>query len=346
VNCDAVLGSAYGVLFGIPVSVFALGKDALLAGLVAAPGRPGSPARTRRALLLAGLGAWSLLFTVYMAAVSAWRLKTLCLLCSGMYILSPFVALFAWRLAEARLGAGGPLITRTRAALGAGAMALGLAVIGTVQLAAAPSSLAALLSPAEVRERDPKFYAWYSGLDRVGPLPPARHGKGPENAPITIVEFSDFECIFCAKAFRDLRDLQRQYPGRIRIVFHHYPLDSLCNPHVSGHFHQSACLAAIAAECASRFGKFWQYHDRLFSAQDQLSRPALIASAAALGIDVDAFSACLDDPTSRAAVVADADAGSTLGVESTPTLFINGRAVKGALERGAYDYVLAMELHS
>jgi protein-disulfide isomerase len=230
--------------------------------------------------------------------------------------------------------------------IGAGGAALGLAVIATVQLGGGAAS-AAPRTPADVQARDPQFFEWYSGLPRVGPLPEPRHVKGPEDAPINIVEFSDFECTYCAKAFRDLRDLERRYPGQVRVSFHHYPLDSACNPKMTGQLHTQACLAAIAAECAARYGKFWEYHDRLFAAaQGDLSRPALLATAATLGIEATDFSACLDDPAVRALVLADTEAGAALGVQSTPTIIVNGRSIEGALDRSAYDYVMAMELHS
>jgi protein-disulfide isomerase len=128
-------------------------------------------------------------------------------------------------------------------------------------------------------------------------------------------------------------------------VFHHFPLDPGCNPEVATLVHRSACEAAIAAECAARFGRFWDYHDRLFADQTRLGRDDLIATAVDLGIDRAAFTACLHDGAARARVVADAAAGARIGVKSTPTLFIDGRTVEGALDPPAYDWVLAMERH-
>ncbi len=344
INCDAVLGSQFAMLFGIPISLWALAKDGAIAALVGFRGRPGSPARLQSALALAFLGAWTLVFSLYMALVATSTIGAFCLLCAGMYVLSPLIAVLAWKVAEARLGAAGPLITSGRALAGAGAIAASLAVVASAQFNVLPGT--GPLSVADVRERDPEFFLWYSGLERVGPLPDARHAKGPADAPITIVEFSDFECTFCAKAFRDLRDLERRYPGQTRVVFHHYPLDSACNPQVTGRMHETACLAAIAAECAARAGEFWRYHDRLFDAQGDLARPMLISMATDLGIDTDEFAACLDDPSNRELILADAAAGAELGVQSTPTLIINGRSVEGALDRSKYDYVMAMELQS
>jgi protein-disulfide isomerase len=199
------------------------------------------------------------------------------------------------------------------------------------------------MSAAEVKTRDPEFYDWYTSRPVTTDLPAAVHGKGPEQAPVTIIEFSDFECPACAMAFRDLHELAAKNPELVRIVFHHFPLDADCNPHVSTRMHRYACQAAIAAECAARAGKFWEYHDLLFGAQDRLGRDDLIAKAVGLGIARDSFVSCLDDPSARSRVLADATAGAKLGVKSTPTLVINGRAVEGALERTRYQYVIALE---
>jgi protein-disulfide isomerase len=202
------------------------------------------------------------------------------------------------------------------------------------------------MTEADVQARDPQFYEWYKKLPVTKDLPAAVHSKGPDDAPLTIVEFSDFECPACAMAFRDLHDLAHRHPELVRIVFHHFPLDSECNPNVSTRMHRSACLAAIASECAARAGKFWEYHDLLFGDRDHLGRNDLIAKAVGLGIPQDTFVACLGDPTARTRVLSDTGAGAKLGVKSTPTMIINGRAVEGALERTRYEFIIALERRS
>jgi protein-disulfide isomerase len=147
-------------------------------------------------------------------------------------------------------------------------------------------------------------------------------------------------------AFRDLHDFVRQHPDLVRLVFHHFPLDSECNPNVPTRMHRSACQAAIASECAARAGKFWEYHDLLFGGQDRLGRDDLIAKAVGLGIPQDSFVECLDDPAARSRVLADTGSGAKLGIKSTPTLVINGRVVEGALERTRYEYIIALERRS
>jgi protein-disulfide isomerase len=225
---------------------------------------------------------------------------------------------------------------------GLGAIAAGVVAIAAVQFAARPISGAAM-SADEVKSRDPEFYQWYTTLPVRKDLPESVHVKGPADAPLTIIEFSDFECPACGMAFHDLHDLAERHPDLVRIVFHHYPLDSDCNPNVTVRMHRSACGAAIASECAARAGKFWEYHDLLFRAQDKLGRDELIAKAVGLGIPADTFTACLDDPAARARVLGDTGAGAKIGVQSTPTLVINGRVVEGALERTRYEYIIALE---
>jgi len=328
----------------VPVPVWALLTYVGLATLLVVRARGTALTRERATVLVLALAVWSLVFSLYMAAIAALIVRAVCLLCSALYVLNALIALLAWRLARATGAGATPLMTRSRVTVGAAAMAVALGVVGGSQLAGG-SAGPAHLTPEDVQARNPDFYAWYAGLPVVEALPPAEHARGRDDAPITIVEFSDFECAYCAKAFRDLRDVERQHGGTVRIVFHHFPLDPTCNPHVPTLVHRSACDAAIAAECAARFGRFWDFHDRLFENQRRLGRDYFIGSAVDLGIDRGAFAACLDDGSVRDRIAADAAAGARLGVKSTPTLFVNGRTVEGALDRTAYDWVLAMEHH-
>src|SRR5262249_54614140 len=163
-------------------------------------------------------------------------------------------------------------------------------------------------------------------------LGPATHVKGNADAPVTIVEFSDFECPACGHAFGDLRELIRSRPD-VKLIFRHFPLDSRCNPGMQQQLHPDACPAAAAAECAGRLGRFWEYHDMLFEHQRPPARDSLFRSARAVALDTPASRACLDDPATMDGIAADVAAGTRLGVESTPTIFINGRRVQGALDR-------------
>jgi len=144
---------------------------------------------------------------------------------------------------------------------------------------------------------------------------------GPETAKVTLVEFSDFQCPYCAAAHDTVHQVRERYP-QVRIVFRHFPLA----------FHEHARLAAQAAVAAHAQGKFWPYHDRLFTHQNALDRKSLESYAQELGLDVAAFKKGLDDNSFDAQVEADLSLGRSVRVDGTPTMFINGRRAENATE--------------
>lgn len=145
--------------------------------------------------------------------------------------------------------------------------------------------------------------------------------KGPADAPVTIVEFSDFQCPFCSRLVPTLEQVMQKYPTQVKLVFRQFPLS----------IHPFAPKAAEAALCANEQGKFWDMHDAMFHDQQGLGIDALKAKAAQLGLNATEFNQCLDSGKFTAAVKADEDAGEAVGVNSTPAMFINGRFVLGAV---------------
>jgi protein-disulfide isomerase len=158
--------------------------------------------------------------------------------------------------------------------------------------------------------------------------------QGAENAPITLVEFSDFQCPYCAKAIKNLDAILKAYPGQVKLIFKQFPLDS----------HGQALGAAAAAIAAHQQGKFWPMHDALFASRTNLARPSLLAIATRLGLDMKKFTADLDSPVTRKTVDKDEQDGEKAGVEGTPTVFINGQRYNGSLEPEAMKGVLDEEL--
>jgi protein-disulfide isomerase len=158
--------------------------------------------------------------------------------------------------------------------------------------------------------------------------------KGPATAPITIVEFSDFQCPFCARVNPTLDEVRKVYGDKVRIVFKDFPLPN----------HAQAPKASEAAHCAGEQGKYWELHDRMFANQQALQIPQLKEYAAAVGLEMNAFNQCLDSGKHSSRVAANMKAGEALGVGSTPTLFVNGRPVVGAQSFEYFKAVIDEEL--
>jgi protein-disulfide isomerase len=165
----------------------------------------------------------------------------------------------------------------------------------------------------------------------VGPTDQAR---GPANAPITIVEYSDFQCPFCARVNPTLERVRETYGDKVRIVFKDFPLP----------IHPEAPKASEAAHCAGDQGKYWEMHDRLFANQQALQVPALKQHAVALGLNAETFDQCLDSGKHAARVAENLKAGEKLGIASTPTLYVNGRPVVGAQPFEYFKGVIDEEL--
>jgi protein-disulfide isomerase len=144
---------------------------------------------------------------------------------------------------------------------------------------------------------------------------------GPADAPVTIIEFSDFQCPYCQRVQPTLKQLLAEYQGKIRLVFRDFPLRNI---------HPQAQKAAEAAQCAAEQQQFWPYHDKLFVAS-QLEEPALKQYAQELGLDMQRFEPCLDSGKYAQEVERDLQDGMNAGVNATPSFFINGQPVNGAV---------------
>jgi protein-disulfide isomerase/uncharacterized membrane protein len=342
INCDVVLSSRWGSFLGMSVAAWgavAFGVGALLA----LPGALGASAPFADLLLL-GLVGGSAGFALVLLAIAVGVLRHACILCLTMDGIIAAWAVTAVPLArQFATTADAPIFARRSTAH---AVVL-VALLG----AGAAATFAALRAPgeastaAEVEAVDPKFAAAWRRLPVVPMqevLGDARHAKGPPDAPITIVEFSDFECPACGHAFGDLHDLLARRRD-VRLVFRNYPLDASCNESVPQTMHPDACHAAAAAECAGQQDRFWEYHDLLFENQRALDRDSLFRYARDAGLDIPTFRTCLDDPATMDRVKQDVAAGSRLDIVSTPTMFINGRRVQGALDHQYWDLALVLE---
>jgi protein-disulfide isomerase len=158
---------------------------------------------------------------------------------------------------------------------------------------------------------------------------------GRASAPVTLIEFSDFQCPFCQRVAPTLKKVRETYGDKVRIVWKDFPLTQI---------HPQAFKAGEAAHCAGDQGKYWEYHDRLFANQGQLQPEELKQHATALGLDAAAFNACLDSSKYGERVRDGVAQGTRLGVNSTPTIYINGRMLSGAQPYETFVSVIDEEL--
>ena len=158
--------------------------------------------------------------------------------------------------------------------------------------------------------------------------------RGNPAAPVTIVEFSDFQCPFCVRARPTVQRVRETYGDRVRFVFRHFPLD----------FHLQAEKAGEAAACAGDQGKFWEMHDLLWANNAKLQPEDLKGHAATLGLDPGTFAECLASGRHAGLVERDVEAGRAYGVSGTPAFFVNGRPLTGAQPFEAFAAIIDDEL--
>ena len=177
---------------------------------------------------------------------------------------------------------------------------------------------------------------------RRGPDPDKRYDVeiagsptvGPEDAKVTIVEFSDFQCPFCARVNPTLTQIQDEYGDQVRIVFKHLPLA----------FHDKAPAAHAASEAAHRQGKFWEMHDKIFANQREISEENYVIWAGEIGLDVEQFKKDSASAQVKGKVSSDLTEASKLGVSGTPGFFINGRFTAGAKPFSSFKVMIDEEL--
>jgi protein-disulfide isomerase len=160
--------------------------------------------------------------------------------------------------------------------------------------------------------------------------------RGPKDAPVTIVEFSDYQCPFCSRGETAMTQVKETYGDKVRIFFRDFPLS----------FHQNAQKAAEAAGCAGDQGKFWEMHDKLFANQQALGIPELKKYAGELSLDQKKFDECLDGGKRADAIKKDTADGATAGVTGTPGFFVNGRFLNGAMPFEKFAVLIDEELRA
>jgi protein-disulfide isomerase len=158
---------------------------------------------------------------------------------------------------------------------------------------------------------------------------------GPKDAKVTIVEFADFQCPFCARMVPTLNRIVKKYEGKVRWVYRDFPLREI---------HPEALPAAVAANCAGTQGKYFEMHHALFDNYQRLGSQLYKDLAAKIGLDAGKFDECMKDPKAENEVLKDAQEGQNLGINGTPAYFVNGRKLGGAVNEAEFSRLIDEEL--
>ncbi len=318
-NCDAVNASRFATLFGVPIAWLGFSLYLLLL-VLALRELAGAASRSRALAYGRWLGLASVLYSVYLAFISAFVIRAVCLFCVGLYAVNLGIFLVGLGAPGTRWRDFRPMKDLDTLVRRAPAWAKAAAV---AWVAAGIALLVAERRAGEVEL--PSVTVGAAGT--ISAIP--GQTDGPEGAPLTVAIFSDFECPYCRNAALSLDRVRETHRDRVRFVFKHFPLDPACNRGTPQGGHQRACDAAEAAVCAGEQGKFWEFHAEVF--RQGAEEPKLRAAAAAVGLDTREWSQCRASERARAAVRADVEDGLRLNVQSTPTFLIGDQLVPGAL---------------
>jgi protein-disulfide isomerase/uncharacterized membrane protein len=355
-DCDAVAISKYSAFFGIPVASWGMLFYAivLVLGVLAYFAEQDGETEKSSGLkeTLWTLSLVSLVPTTALALVSVVAIKTLCLFCIGNYICNLALCFFAAKFRSAK---GFIDLSKVSAALKRLPQAgwLTMVILGALNLFSAPlvnavvSGSGAGIPEAVLRDAVRSFEMQSVKTFEYDGYP----SYGPATARIQIVEFSDFQCPGCTLAAKTLPAMIRAYGDQIRFTHKNYPLDNSCNPKMDRPLHQVACRAAETGYCVFKLKGselFFKYKEQTFNAQDSLNPERVQDIATALGVGEAELKTCLADPETRMSTIKQIDEGSANGVNSTPSIFINGKKLpvgpSPVILRAIFDHELAKKL--
>jgi protein-disulfide isomerase/uncharacterized membrane protein len=371
--CEIVAQSPYSRVAGFPLAAVGLVFYLGLAALLAIASFEGESASAHAARLALWLTLAALAVDVALLGLQTFAIHAFCKVCLATYAVNAGVAAALWPARRAPAPAGGlGSVTAPAWAISVAAIVLGVFATnaalearaaqrqGVLLGGPAPASSAAAGGDAALRaevERlqqtldDPQKYADYQTQKAEHEFETATPEmfdlsgvpvKGPADARVAVIEFSDFLCPFCRQLAGAFKDFLPRSQGRISVRFKNYPLDKECNPHLNNTIHAGACWVARGGICANQQGKFWAYHDRIFeNPPHDPTRADVVRIAGEAGIDGGALSACLDSPGTQARLSAEIAEAERAGVKATPSLFINGKKLPRV-----NDFLLMVEKES
>jgi len=322
-GCDAVRASSYARPFGVPMPVFGVAAYLVLGLLIIAENL--SSQRLGRTLQYAvvGISGGGFLFALYLTSLEAFVIHAWCAWCVTSAIIVTCIFVLSLFDLPRPLAPPDPAVSRARVRTHLVLCALAV-VLGTPAFIL----LAKHGELPDAPENSPQALAKHL-------VQPDSHITGNLNAPLTVVEFGDFECPACGISEEAARQIRAQYGDRIRFVFRQFPITKL---------HPMAEKAAQASECIAEQGKFWEGVEKLYSRQTDLSVDALKRYAGELGLDQNRFNQCLDSGQMASRVKRDLADGHALKVEGTPTFFIGRETRFGPLDFDTFAHLVNQEL--
>jgi protein-disulfide isomerase/uncharacterized membrane protein len=322
IDCESVALSKYSsIILGVPNSVFGIAFYSLFILLI--PFRRGTQIRMFAHLenYLALLSICSIGYTIFLASISTFVLKTLCPWCTALYLINTLSLIFIL-LALDRPGQVILQFTEDFHRVRTDPRYLG-GLLGVV-------ILFMVLVIVQLNR-------YYNKAPWPIPLPGGKQAEvdinkdpvvGPEHAPVTIIEFSDFQCPYCREMHGVLKEMRQRFGPRLRIVYKNFPLDNQCNPALRTPVHPNSCMLAVAAECAYQSGCFENFYDKLIQAE-VYTESSLTQMAMDCGIDPNQFRSCMGSEPPRKAVQRDIADALKVGISATPTLIVNGYIIQG-----------------
>ncbi len=348
--CHSVASGPYSSMLGFPLAAWGAVFFSTLA-LLGFGGvifwRDSGRVFLRWAFILAVFG---LAFDLYLAYTMIFRIRAVCWLCVATYAINFIIAMV---LAKGVLKEPRPRISLsaifpgTKDAQGTDLyyrnVIKSLLIGGVLLVAVAGAAGSQFLSKSLTEDDREQLAKIKKNLSQQQPKfmdEKNRPTMGAENASVTVVEFSDFLCPFCARASQYIKLAESGTHDTARFVFRHFPLDKACNGRLRSNIHPGACLLAEAAACAFEQDRFWEYHDIAFETQTDISRSKVVDIASKIGLNLSEFESCLDSGRGYQVVSEDIAAAYSAGVNSTPTLIINGRQLRGVPKPWMFNEVL------
>lgn len=353
VNCDAVAASPWAELFGFPLAglglifyvlIFLFSLVSLNSALIE---------RTRSAACLLLVTFAGLVYSIYLLAISHFVIGSFCLLCLGMDLVNLALFLLSFRLAPGQgfiaglIEGVGAVVAYPPFVFGLGSSKGGvnrlparIALVTGLLLVWAgfymPSVLAWRLKENNVAHRaavvEKAVASWKAKSQEAIEVNPATdYSRGPQDAPIQVVEFSDYQCPACRMLYGVLEEVLKEFPDKVHFVLKNFPLDNKCNASVKREFHKFACLFAEFTRCAGEQNKFWEGVDFVFRLEmaqevepDEIAG-LLIQGAEVFGMDEQALQSCIEEGRALPAIKSDIEQGLSMNIAGTPSLWINGR---------------------